>query len=55
MCLLWCPAREVLVFLPNGYATDKKRRYPVVYEIHVVLVKAIATQAVYRTPPNWQT
>ncbi len=26
--------REVLVFLPPGYATDKTRRYPVVYALH---------------------
>ena len=26
--------REVLVFLPPGYAKDKKRRYPVVYALH---------------------
>ncbi len=26
--------RDVLVFLPPGYATHKKRRYPVVYALH---------------------
>jgi len=26
--------REVIVFLPPGYATDKNRRYPVVYALH---------------------
>jgi enterochelin esterase-like enzyme len=26
--------REVLVFLPPGYATERKRRYPVVYALH---------------------
>jgi len=26
--------REVIVFLPPGYATDKARRYPVVYALH---------------------
>ena len=26
--------REVIVFLPPGYATDKSRRYPVVYALH---------------------
>ncbi len=26
--------REVLVFLPPGYATEKSRRYPVVYALH---------------------
>ena len=26
--------RDVLVFLPPSYATDKKRRYPVVYALH---------------------
>jgi S-formylglutathione hydrolase FrmB len=26
--------RDVLVFLPPGYSTDKKRRYPVVYALH---------------------
>ena len=26
--------REVIVFLPPGYATNKNRRYPVVYALH---------------------
>ena len=26
--------REVLVFLPSGYAKEKQRRYPVVYALH---------------------
>jgi S-formylglutathione hydrolase FrmB len=26
--------REVIVFLPNSYATEKTRRYPVVYALH---------------------
>src|SRR5690349_18172736 len=26
--------RDVLVFLPPSYATDKSRRYPVVYALH---------------------
>jgi len=26
--------REVIVFLPPGYATDKERRYPVLYALH---------------------
>lgn len=26
--------RDVIVFLPPGYANDKKRRYPVVYALH---------------------
>src|SRR6202451_2066050 len=26
--------REVIVFLPPGYATDKNRRYPVLYALH---------------------
>src|SRR5271170_1960654 len=26
--------RDVLVFLPPSYATEKKRRYPVVYALH---------------------
>jgi hypothetical protein len=26
--------REVLVFLPPGYAREKSRRYPVVYALH---------------------
>src|SRR5471032_1694220 len=26
--------RDVLVFLPPGYAADKTRRYPVVYALH---------------------
>jgi len=26
--------REVIVFLPPGYATDRNRRYPVVYALH---------------------
>jgi enterochelin esterase-like enzyme len=26
--------REVIVFLPNSYATEKRRRYPVVYALH---------------------
>src|SRR5579863_7210331 len=26
--------RDVFVFLPPGYATDKHRRYPVVYALH---------------------
>jgi enterochelin esterase-like enzyme len=26
--------RQVIVFLPPGYATDKSRRYPVVYALH---------------------
>src|SRR5262252_5394403 len=26
--------REVIVFLPPGYATQKNRRYPVVYALH---------------------
>src|SRR6185369_3775080 len=26
--------RDVLVFLPPGYAADKKHRYPVVYALH---------------------
>ena len=26
--------RDVIVFLPPGYATDKQRRYPVLYALH---------------------
>jgi len=26
--------RDVMVFLPPGYATEKSRRYPVVYALH---------------------
>ena len=28
------PNREVIVYLPPGYATDEPRRYPVVYFLH---------------------
>src|SRR5277367_5322399 len=36
------PDRDVFVYLPPGYATDKNRRYPVVYFLHGYGVKAEA-------------
>ncbi|MGA7156539.1 MAG: alpha/beta fold hydrolase [Acidobacteriaceae bacterium] len=32
--------RDVIVFLPPGYAKDKKRRYPVVYALHGYFIGA---------------
>src|SRR5579863_6090317 len=34
------PDRDVFVYLPPSYATDKNRRYPVVYFLHGYSVKA---------------
>ncbi len=36
------PDRDVFVYLPPSYATDKNRRYPVVYFLHGYSVKAEA-------------
>uniref|UniRef100_Q022X2 Putative esterase n=1 Tax=Solibacter usitatus (strain Ellin6076) TaxID=234267 RepID=Q022X2_SOLUE len=33
--------REVIVFLPPGYATDKSRRYPVIYALHGYSIGAV--------------
>src|SRR5271168_2942019 len=34
------PDRDVFVYLPPSYATEKSRRYPVVYFLHGYSVKA---------------
>ena len=44
------PDRDVFVYLPPSYATDKNRRYPVVYFLHGYSVKAEAYWSMMTVP-----